>query len=147
MQIMNSSRCALVAAVCGILLALPVSATATNWNVAATIPKGGQAASSVFVVAPTGVSESCGSLFTPKITVSWTASTGATGYKIYVSTTSSSSGFTLAASGVSGTSWTSGTLTNATYWYSVSATYGSGGETSATVSSNSRTISFTLLCT
>ena len=147
MSPITSLRLTTVAAVCAILLALPVSATATNWTVGATVTKGGQAASSTFVLAPTGVTDTCPAFVGTKINVAWTASVGATGYKIYVSTTSSSAGFSLVASGVTGTSWTSGSLPNATYWYSVSATYGSSGETAATAAVLPRYIQYSLFCT
>ena len=76
--------------------------------------------------APTGVSASNSPA---QITVSWSAVSGATSYKVYYNTSNSSSGATLAASGIIGTSYTiNGPLTSGTTYYCfVVATNSAGG--------------------
>jgi hypothetical protein len=59
-----------------------------------------------------------------EVKVTWSAVTHATSYTIYDSTTSSSSGYASEATGQTGTSWTSGTLTAANYWFEVAAYVG-----------------------
>jgi hypothetical protein len=57
-----------------------------------------------------------------QIALSWTGSSGATGYNIYRSTSSGGEGSTPYKTGVTGTSWTDTGLTNGTtYYYQVSA--------------------------
>jgi hypothetical protein len=71
------------------------------------------------------VSAACTSQLAKTIKVTWSAATHASSYSVYKSTTSATSGYTLAASGISTTTWTSGTLSNATYWFEVAANIGS----------------------
>lgn len=96
---------------------------------------------------PSGVTAVCGTgLLADTITVSWNAVAEATSYSIYQSTTSASSGYTLAASGVTATSWTSPGLGTATYYYEVTAvtgTYWQSADSSATTSIG---ITLSLVC-
>ena len=61
------------------------------------------------------------------MTITWSAVTGATSYNVYESTTSSTTGYTVASSGLTTTSWKSGKLAAGTYWFEVAATAGTGG--------------------
>ena len=87
----------------------------------------GEAHAQALPSAPTGVTAACAAPTTSKtIKVSWTAVTHATTYSVYDSTTSATGTYSLIASGVATTSWTSGTLTSGThYWFEVTVNVGS----------------------
>jgi subtilase family serine protease len=92
---------------------------------------------------PTGLKAVAGN---GTVTLSWTASTGATTYNIYRGTTSGGEGATPIKSGISGTTYTDGSLTNGkTYYYRVSASNSAGAsglsdEVSATPAAQTLTI-------
>jgi len=74
--------------------------------------------------APAGLTATAGNA---QVTLSWTASSGATSYNIYRSTTSGGEGSTPIATGVSGTSFINTGLTNGTtYFYKVAAVNSAG---------------------
>ena len=75
--------------------------------------------------APTGVTATCTSSLATTVNVTWTAVTSATSYTVDESTTSATTGYAAAATGVSGTSWTSPSLTTGEYWFEVAADKGS----------------------
>jgi len=85
--------------------------------------------------APTGLSATAGNT---QVSLSWTASSGATSYDIHRGTTSNGQSATPIATGVTGTSYTNTGLTNGTtYFYKVKAVNSAGasgysGEASAT---------------
>jgi hypothetical protein len=110
-----------------ILLSDPVADAASNWVVHVAAGSKGESQASVLPVAPTGIAASCAAPTTSKtIKVTWTGVAHATTYSIYDSTTTAGGTYSLIASGVSGTSWTSGALTSGTnYWFEVVAVVGS----------------------
>jgi endoglucanase len=116
----------LVAGPC-ILLNNPVADAASNWAVHVAAGSKGESQASVLPTAPTGIAASCAAPTTAKtIKVTWNAVTHATTYSVYDSTTSAGGAYSLIASGVSTTSWTSGALTSGTnYWFEVVAVVGS----------------------
>lgn len=117
-------------------------AFASTWTLGLA---GGSAAiaQSLQISAPSNVTSSCPAPATSKaVRVSWTAISHAT-FNIFQSTTSSTSGFSLVATGVTGSSWTSGQLASATYWYQVSASFSSAWTSARSVSTASRKISNT----
>ena len=75
--------------------------------------------------APTGVTATCTSSLATTVDVSWTAVPEATTYTVDESTTSATAGYAAAATGVTGTSWTSPSLTTGEYWFEVNADKGS----------------------
>lgn len=75
--------------------------------------------------APTGVTATCTSDLATKVDVSWTAVPQASTYTVDESTTSATTGYAAAATGVVGTSWTSPSLTTGEYWFEVAADKGS----------------------
>jgi hypothetical protein len=97
------------------------------------------------LVAPTGVTGTCGNgQNKTSVVVTWTGAAHATSYTIMQSTTSATTGYSTAASGVTGLSWTSPAgSSGTTYWYEVVAVAGSwsSGASSAsaahTIGSNS----------
>jgi hypothetical protein len=110
-----------------IFLSDPVAQAASNWVVHVGAGSKGESQASVLPAAPTGIAASCAAPTTAKtIKVTWNAVTHATTYSVYDSTTSAGGTYSLVASGVSTTSWTSGTLTSGTnYWFEVVGVVGS----------------------
>ena len=105
-----------------------VAGAAGNWLVhTAVVTHAGEARAQALPSAPAGVSASCAAPTTAKtIKVSWSAVTHATAYTVYDSTTSATGTYSLIASGVSTTSWTSSALTSTTnYWFEVATNVGS----------------------
>jgi hypothetical protein len=117
------------------------TAWASKWVVALATGSKGEAHAQAAPVAPTGVGAVCTSSSGKTIKVTWSAVTHATSYLIYESTTSASSGFTLVASGVTGTSWTSATLSSANYWFEVAAAIGTNWLGAKSASTGESTIS------
>ena len=99
---------------------------ASNW--AATVATGskGESEAKSLPATPGSTGATCAAPTTAKtIKVTWSAVLLATSYSVYDATTSASGTYTQVASGVIGTSWTSGTLTSATnYWFKVTALIG-----------------------
>lgn len=104
-----------------------VASAASNWLVHSATVSAGEAHALALPSAPAGVSASCAAPTTAKtIKVSWSAVTHATAYAVYDSTTSATGTYTLIASGVTTTSWTSSALTSTTnYWFEVATNVGS----------------------
>jgi len=115
----------LVAGPC-ILLGDPVADAASNWAVHPAAGSKGESQATVLPAAPTGTAASCAAATTSKtIKVTWNAVTHATTYSVYDSTTTAGGIYSLIASGVATTSWTSGALTSGTnYWFEVVAIVG-----------------------
>jgi hypothetical protein len=86
----------------------------------------GQAHAQALPAALAGPAASCNAPVTSKtIKVTWSAVTHATTYSVYDSTISATGTYSLLASGVATTSWTSGTLSSGTrYWFEVVANVG-----------------------
>ena len=116
----------LVAGPC-ILFGDPVADASSNWAVHPAAGSKGDGQATVLPVAPTGIAASCAAATTSKtIKVTWNAVTHATTYSVYDATTSVGGTYSLMASGVATTSWTSGALTSGTnYWFEVVAVVGS----------------------
>src|SRR5688572_4819257 len=74
--------------------------------------------------APTGLAATAGNA---QVSLTWTASSGATSYNVYRSTTSNGQGTTPIQTGITGTSFTNTGLTNGTtYYYKVAAVNAAG---------------------
>jgi hypothetical protein len=115
---------------------------ASNWAASLAIGSKGESQADPLPAAPGSVAAACAAPTTAKtITVSWAAVPLATGYSVYDSTTSATGSYTLVASGVPGTSWTSGALSNNTnYWFEVTALIGSNWAGAKSASSGESTI-------
>ena len=119
-----------------LLVVVAAGMTAPRWALAAGWGLGvagstGAQAQSLPIKVPSTVTSSCPAPQTSKtVRVTWASAAHAT-FFVYQSTTSATSGFSLVATGLSGTAWTSGTLGNGSYWYQVAAAYGAIGWTSA----------------
>jgi cellulose 1,4-beta-cellobiosidase len=117
--------------------AVPAEAASTGWSPGLTQGSHGEAHSGALPSAPAKPGASCVSSTAQQITVTWTASAHATTYSIYQSTTSATAGFTVTATGITTTSWTSPIqLATGSYWFKVIATTGTkwaGAQSTATV--------------
>ncbi|WP_127586801.1 polysaccharide lyase family 8 super-sandwich domain-containing protein [Paenibacillus koleovorans] len=91
-------------------------------DVKVTVPSAGSAPA-----APTGLATVASS---GQVALSWSASAGATSYTVKRSTTSGS-GYSNVQTGITGTSYTNGTLTNGTTYYFVVTASNAGGESAA----------------
>lgn len=118
------------------------SAQAT-WAIGLGGTRTGEARATAAPPAPAGVAAACVSSSGTTVKVTWTAVTLASTYKIWKSTTSATSGFSVTATGVTGTSWTSATLAAGGYWFEVSALVGANWATANSVASAKRTITVT----
>ncbi|HEY5246060.1 MAG TPA: hypothetical protein VIJ60_10365 [Acidimicrobiales bacterium] len=91
------------------------------------------------LVAPTGAKATCTSLVSLTVHVAWNAVTHASTYRVWRST-SKTTGYSVVASGVTATSWTSSGLSAGTFYFEVSATTGTHWAGPNSVASNSITI-------
>ena len=108
----------------GLVMAPAVDA-ASNWVVHVGSTNSGEGKANVLPAAPASPAAACTSPASNKtIKVSWSAVTHATTYSVFQSTTSSTGTYTSIATGVTATSWTSGT-TAGNYWFKVEALVGS----------------------
>lgn len=137
-----------VALVCSVVLlvAVPSVSDASTWSVLLASNSSAEAQSGSPPSAPTGVSASCPTLGTA-VTVAWSSVVNATNYAVEQSTTSSSSGYSTVASGLTGTSWTSGSLSSGSYWFEVVASIGANWASTPSAPSAQITISLSLVCT
>ena len=132
-----------VVAALGLLLALSagpaVPAHALTlpaaWPIGLGASGTGQAGAGGAPAAPTGATSACVSALSNQVTVTWNAVTRASTYSVYYSSVSSSGPYSLLASGIAGTSYTTGGLAVATFWFEVAAvtgTYWQGPNSAAT---------------
>jgi hypothetical protein len=118
---------------------------ASNWVAQVASGSKGESQAATLPAAPGGVGAVCAAPTTAKtIKVTWSAVSRATTYSVYDTTTSASGTYALVASGVTTTSWTSGTLTSATnYWFKVTALIGTNWASVQSAASPESTINST----
>jgi hypothetical protein len=122
------------------LVLLPGIAAASSWTTPLRSASSGQSRARSLPSPPTGVIASCAAPSTSRtVTVTWTPVPNAGSYTVYQSKTSATTGYTTAATGVTGTAWTSGNLTAATYWFQVSALIGTKWVSAHSAASNQAT--------
>lgn len=121
------------------LAALQAPTTAaTSWSVSVQSLSSAQSASGHLPAAPSSVAAACTSALSDTVKVTWGAVAGAGSYGVYDSDTSASGPYSSAASGLTGTSWTSPGLATGDYWFEVTARVGESWqstESSATTES------------
>lgn len=113
------------------------SAARAGWGIGLTAGSSAQASARSAPSAPTGATSACTSALGTTVKVTWNSVATATSYTIWKSTTSATTGYTVAATGVTASPWTSGSLATGTYWFEVSAVTGTnwtGPNSSATAS-------------
>ncbi len=121
-------------------------AVASNWSASIQLGSTAEGNSGSAPAAPTGVTATCTSPLAPTIAVTWNAASNASTYDVYQSTTSSSAGYVLAEGDVSGTSWTTGSLTMGNYWFEVSASVGAFWASPNSTATAPRTVTLALDC-
>ena len=121
---------------------MAVACGASNWVAALSSGSKGESQAKTLPSAPGSVAAACAAPTTNStIKVTWAAVTLATSYSVYDATTSANGTYSLLASGVSGTSWTSGTLSSGTnYWFKVTASIGSNWVSAKSAASGESTI-------
>ncbi len=112
------------AIVAAALLISAVPASASNWVPALRTGSSGEARAQAAPAAPGGVSATCVSSSGKTVTISWGAVAHATSYTVGEAT-SLSGPYTAAKQNLTATSWTTGTLAVANYWFEVMDCLGS----------------------
>jgi len=116
------------------------SAAQAGWAVGLAASSAGQSIGGSAPATPTGATSACTSPVGSTVKVTWNPVVHATSYTIWKSTTSATSGYTVAATGVTGTSWTSGSLALGSYWFEVSAAIGNNWTSPNSTATAQRTI-------
>ncbi|MHB1534457.1 MAG: hypothetical protein ACYC1D_07580 [Acidimicrobiales bacterium] len=142
-QLLAATAAALVCSL--LLLSFPAPSGASTWTVALTAGSAGESQAGSPPGAPTGVAAACGLLST-NVTVTWSGVAHASTYTVEESTTSSSSGYSAVASGLTGTSWTSGALPGGSYWFEVVADAGANWASTPSAPTAQITILLGLSC-
>jgi hypothetical protein len=117
-----------------------VPASASSWTVAAKTGSTGESRAQAGPAAPTGVSDTCVSSSEREVTVTWNAVTDASNYSVFKSTTLTGS-YLSAATKVTGTSWTSGTLAAGTVYFKVEALVGTNWVSAESTATGETTLS------
>ncbi|MGA3353012.1 MAG: hypothetical protein ABSD85_07485 [Acidimicrobiales bacterium] len=99
-------------------------AAAANWAVPIKTGSSGEAQAQAAPSAPGGVSAACVSPSEREVLVSWNAVANASTYTVYKSTTTSTGTCSSTATGVTTTSWASGTLAAGNVYFKVAAYVG-----------------------
>jgi hypothetical protein len=123
------------------LLSAPGIASASSWVDTLASGSSGQDPGLSLPSAPVSVVAACTSPTGKTIKITWAALALATSYSVYQSKTSASTGYSLATSGVTATSWTTGTLSNGTYWFEVAGYLGTNWVSPNSTATPSRVIS------
>lgn len=131
------------------VLQLPDIAVASGWTTQVGSGSSGLSRARSLPSPPSTVTAACAAPTVARtVTVTWTAVPNAASYTVYQSKTSATAGYSTAATGIVGTSWTSGNLTAATYWFKVSALVGTKWVSANSSASNQATTrSTTPFCT
>jgi hypothetical protein len=130
-----------------LVLTVAAPAAASNWSDPVAAGSSTQAQAASLPAAPSGVSPACTSSTASKISVSWSAVAHATSYTVYDSTTSATTGYRLVASGVTGTSWTSGALNSGNYWFELTVSIGTNWTSAKSTASGESTVVKNSSCT
>ena len=134
-------KVALLAASLIVGVCMPADAAwATSWSTGLGGSSTGEGEAQGAPGAPTGATSACATGLGNRVTVAWNAVTHASTYAVYQSTTSATTGYALAAAGVTTTTWTSGGLASGTYWFEVAAFIGLNWSGSNSVATAKRTI-------
>ena len=133
-------RLACSTAIAVLVLLLTGGTADATWGVALATGSAGQALAGSGPSTPTGVTATCTSPIGSTIKVTWNAVARATSYTVWQSTTSATTGYTLAASGIATTSWTSGSLATGNYWFEASAFTGTNWTSTNSAATAQRTI-------
>lgn len=112
-------------ALVGVLIGPTMPVWAASWPISLNGSSTAQAESDTPPPAPATVTATCSSSTSNTIVVAWTGIAHASTYSVYEATSAASGPYTLVASGVVPTSWTSGGLSSGNYWFESTASEGS----------------------
>lgn len=126
-----------------VLLFAAATVAKASWAIGLKSGSNAQASAGAAPATPSGVMSACTSPTKSTVKVSWSTVANATSYTIWKSTTSATSGYSVAASGVTGSSWTSGNLSSGSYWFEVSAVIGTSWTSANSSATVKRTITLT----
>jgi hypothetical protein len=143
----HAAAAVVLASLLAVSPAMSGMASATQWTAKLAAGSHGEATAQGLPAAPAGPAAACVSLFGTTVKVTWSAVPLATTYDVYQSTTSAGSGYVLVASGVLGTSWTTGSLASGSYWYEVAGVIGSHWVGTISAATAKRTITAGIFCT
>jgi hypothetical protein len=132
-----------ISCVLGLALVLSLAAATAayaSWGVALTANSTAEASAGSAPAIPSGAASACASLFGTAVKVTWNPAANATSYTVWQSTTSATSGFTIAATGINSTTWTSNSLATGSYWFEVSSSTGSNWTSANSSATAKRTI-------
>jgi hypothetical protein len=132
-------------AIAGLVALAAGPAFASTWVSQLAAGSSAESHATTLPAAPGGVAAACQSATGKKIVVSWNAVSKATAYTVLDSTTSVTSGYSVAASGVTSTSWTSGALSSGNYWFEVTVSVGTNWTSPNSAASGETTLG-TLSC-
>src|ERR1700758_5382834 len=107
-----------------VLCALSVPAQASAWIVTLHTGSAAEGHSNLLPSAPGSPGAACTSATAATIKVTWSSVTHASTYSVYQATSAATGPYSLAASGVTTTTWTSGSLATGNYWFEVAALQG-----------------------
>jgi fibronectin type 3 domain-containing protein len=102
-------------------------AAASAWGVGLTSGRG-EGRAGPAPPAPQNAAASCASPLSNQIDITWSPVPAASSYSVYVSTSSSSSGYTPAASGITTTAWADTGVATGNDWFEVTAVQGQSWE-------------------
>jgi hypothetical protein len=122
-----------------------VGAAGTPWNVGLASGNGSEAQASNLPAAPVATA-TCSSGLPGSIVVGWAATPPAVAYTVYRSTSSGTSGFTVAASNVMTLTYTQSGLGVGSYWFAVAGSVGTNWTGPLSAPTPKRTITL-VLCT
>jgi hypothetical protein len=116
-------------------------ATASTWAMPLHSGSRAEAKAQPVPAAPSGIAAACVSSSSQQVNVTWSSVAHATSYTVYDSVTSATTGFSVVATGVAGTTWTNATLSANKYWFEVLVVVGTNWKSANSTASSPRTTS------
>jgi cellulose 1,4-beta-cellobiosidase len=120
--------------------AMATPAWASTWAVPANAGSVGEGQSLAAPSPPGSPAAACTSATSNTIKVTWSAVTHASSYSVYDATSAATGPYSLVASGVTSTSWTSAGLATGNYWFEVSALEGSNWQSAKSAATGESTV-------
>jgi hypothetical protein len=120
-------------------------AFAATWTTGLASGSSGESQGQAAPAAPANPTATCTSGLSNTVNLTWSAVTHATTYTVYDSTTSASTGYAVLTSGVTTTSYTTGALSSASYWFEIAAYVGTNWVSANSAATAKRTI-FLITC-
>lgn len=126
-----------------VLCAWSAPAEASNWLVTLHTGSAAEGQSNVLPSAPGSPAAACVSPTGVTIKVTWSSVTHASTYSVYQATAAATGPYSLAASGITTTSWTSSSLATGNYWFEVASLEGTNWKSANSAATGESTITST----